>query len=422
MDFGYRGTGAIGDRVWEDLNGDGVQDAGEPGISGVTVTLRDSNGDVVGTDVTDANGNYGFDNLGADTYTVEVDDTTLPAGVAPTFDFDGTGTPNVASVTLGAGDTNNDVDFGYRGTGAIGDRVWEDLNGDGVQDAGEPGISGVTVTLRDSNGDVVGTDVTDANGNYGFDNLGADTYTVEVDDTTLPAGVAPTFDFDGTGTPNVASVTLGAGDTNNDVDFGYRGTGAIGDRVWEDLNGDGVQDAGEPGISGVTVTLRDSNGDVVGTDVTDANGNYGFSNLGADTYTVEVDDTTLPAGVAPTFDFDGTGTPNVASVTLGAGDTNNDVDFGYRGTGAIGDRVWEDLNGDGVQDAGEPGISGVTVTLRDSNGDVVGTDVTDANGNYSFENLGRGTPTRWKWTTRRYRRAWPRPSTSTARAPRMWRA
>ncbi|MFY7886366.1 MAG: SdrD B-like domain-containing protein, partial [Dolichospermum sp.] len=51
----------------------------------------------------------------------------------------------------------------------------------------------------------------------------------------------------------------------------------IGNRVWLDTNGDGIQDAGEAAISGVTVQLLNSVGTVIATATTDANGNYYFS-------------------------------------------------------------------------------------------------------------------------------------------------
>ncbi|MBK9462535.1 MAG: carboxypeptidase regulatory-like domain-containing protein [Sphingobacteriales bacterium] len=63
-----------------------------------------------------------------------------------------------------------------------------------------------------------------------------------------------------------------------------------------DTNGDGIQDAGEPGVSGVTVTLYDANGDVLATTTTDASGAYSFTNLPPDTYQVGF---TLPAGYEP---------------------------------------------------------------------------------------------------------------------------
>ncbi|PNZ88036.1 hypothetical protein CD148_12215, partial [Staphylococcus delphini] len=64
-------TRNIGDKVWEDTNKDGIQDADEPGIANVTVTLKDADGNVVDTRVTDTNGNYLFENVEQGDYTVE---------------------------------------------------------------------------------------------------------------------------------------------------------------------------------------------------------------------------------------------------------------------------------------------------------------------------------------------------------------
>jgi hypothetical protein len=50
----------------------------------------------------------------------------------------------------------------------------------------------------------------------------------------------------------------------------------------------------------------------------------------------------------------------------------------------VGNRVWRDEDGDGIQDPGEPGISGVTLNLVNAAGTTVGTTTTDANGNWYF--------------------------------------
>ena len=92
---------------------------------------------------------------------------------------------------------------------AVGDYVWVDEDGDGDQDAGEPGIPNVRVTLTgtDMDGNAVSlTTYTDAEGRYLFPDVppsDATGYTVTVDTTTLPAGLAanPTYDEDGIGTP-----------------------------------------------------------------------------------------------------------------------------------------------------------------------------------------------------------------------------
>ena len=105
--------------------------------------------------------------------------------------------------------------------------------------------------------------------------------------------------------------TVAQGQVNTSLDFGFIGAGAIGDRVWLDENGDGVQDAGEAGIPNLTVTLTgtDANGNPVAlTTVTDADGGYVFSGLlpsNAGGYTITV---TPPAGLNPTYDENGIGT------------------------------------------------------------------------------------------------------------------
>ena len=343
--------GALGDRVWLDVNGDGVQDAGEPGIAGVGVTV--SPGGVQRT--TGANGIWLTDDgrvppqwLPEGTYTVTVDTATLPAGLTPTFDA----TPppdSTSTVTLGENEVNLDQDFGYTGAGSVGDFVWLDFDADGAQDAGEPGIPGVDVSVVWAGFDLVlgtaddvsyGTVTTDASGLYLVDGLPAGPVRVTVDPTSLPAGVAQTFDLDLV-LDSTTVRTLAAGEAARDVDFGYAGTGSVGDFVWLDINGDGVQDTGEPGIPGAVVTatwagvdgLLGTADDVVFPAVTTGSGGlYLVDNIPAGPVRVAVDTATLPPGLTATFDLDG-GLDSIAVRTLAAGEDATDVDFGYTGTG-----------------------------------------------------------------------------------------
>ena len=377
IDFGFYKLVSIGDYVWNDLNANGVQEAGEPGIAGVLVTL--SNG---ATATTDALGAYSFPNLAPGTYTVTV---ATPAGyvASPTgagslgTDSNGSGT----SVTV-AGNSDNTIDFGFFSHGSIGDFVWNDVNANGIQDSGEPGIAGVTVTL--SNG---ATTTTSASGAYLFSNLAPGTYTVTV---ATPAGyvASPT----GAGTPGTDSNGSGtsvaiAGNLDDTIDFGFYKLGSIGDFVWNDLNADGVQNGSEPGLAGVVVTL--TGGVLPLTTTTNAAGGYSFGNLQPGTYTVSV---AAPAayvaspqnaGTPATDSNNGAGTTVVI-----AGNDDNTIDFGFFSHGSIGNFVWNDVNANGIQDSGEPGIAGVTVTL--SNG---ATTTTNAAGAYSFTNLAPGTYT-----------------------------
>ncbi len=412
-DFVDRGSGSIGDYVWNDRDGDGSQETGEPPLAGVRVFLdTDSDGSYdVGEpfSTTSSTGAYSITGLGPGTYAVRVDTTTLPAGVTQTFDHDGVGTPHVASVSVGPGEAVTDADFGYRGNASIGDLVWNDADSNGSQGGGESGYVGAVVfvdlnsnSVRDANEPFA---TTDASGNYTISNLTPGTYTVTVDTSTLPAGATPTYDLFAPANGIAPGVTLTAGQARTDVDFGFQSNGAIGDYVWNDMDGDGVQDTSEPPLVGVRVFV-DSNGNTTydagePNALTNAAGLYFINNLSQNNtpgYTVRVDTNTLPAGLTPTYDLNGIGTPNVVTgVTLNANEIRTDVDFGYQGNSSIGDYIWLDRDADGVQDPGEPPLAGVDVFL-DLNGNGVWDttepkQTTSAAGAYTFSGLAAGTYT-----------------------------
>ena len=425
--------GAIGNYVWVDENGDGVQDAGEPGIPGVTVELYNNNGDLVDTTVTDANGGYIFTEVALGTYTVKVDTSTLPAGLAanPTYDEDGGGDSEII-VLLAAGAEHMTADFGYNwsdapGTdnppngalGAIGDRVWIDANSDGVQDANEAGLAGVGVILAyDGDGDgvldeVYATTETDAFGNYIFDELPAGSYNVIIagdgdpalaQDDPVPAAVSPTG-YTNTGDPEGnlndqtdTPIVLGPGDVYLNADFGYNldaGGSTIGDTIYFDADANGSQGGGEPGIPGVTVALLDGSGNVLATTITDEDGKYSFPGLPNGSYQVVVTDTNNVLG-----ELVASGNPpgdglidQIGPVIVISGSNNLNQDFGFtpplhdNGEGLIGDTIFLDRNNNDTPDPGE-GLEGVTVDLYDSFGTtLLATTTTDENGNYSFGNL-----------------------------------
>ncbi|HOX04248.1 MAG TPA: SdrD B-like domain-containing protein, partial [Verrucomicrobiota bacterium] len=442
---GNQNTGAIGDRVWIDANGNGVQDPGEPGMGGVEVTLVNAGADGIfgtgddttATTTTAADGSYVFDGLSAGAYQVSVTDGAT--GYLQTGDPDQPGlactacdAATTAPILLAPGDVYVNADFGFQPTansGTVSGTLWFDADADATGPAGtppgtpvdttEPVIAGVTVALvKDSNGNgmwdagetIIATTVTDASGNYAFTGLpatGAEDYLVWVNDTAnVLAGLVPTYDNNGTGTPNLSTVSDLTTGGNALQDFGYTAagqtatTGLIGDTIFLDRNNNGTPDAGE-GLEGVTVGHYQSDGTtLITTTVTDENGHYAFGGLGAGTYVVKVDTTTLPgtAGQLSNTKDPDTVSPgdNQSSVTLTVGQINLAQDFGYQNLAnpnTITGTIWSDTNRDGVL-SGETGVfAGVTVVLRDSNGDIVATAVTDALGNYTFSGLPDGTYT-----------------------------
>ncbi|WP_162142098.1 SdrD B-like domain-containing protein [Ilumatobacter coccineus] len=410
QDFGYDpgdpADAFLGDRVWFDTNRNGVQESGEPGLNGVTVTLTLPDGTTRAT-TTSGNGDYLFTDLEPGEYTVTVGDG-LPRGVVPTYDADDriAGPDGASTTDLATSDL--DQDFGYVGTGSIGDTVFYDLDVDGVQDDGEPGVPGVPVTVIGAgfdgefgtSDDITVTATTDDTGNYTVGGLPAGDYVVAIDDGSLPDGTEIVTDPDGDA-DGTASVTLAPGESDDEQDFGVAIVGSIGDTIFLDTNGDGDQGdpADEPGLGGVTVTLTDDNG-TVRTTTTDDDGTYLFDGLPAGDYTVTVTGG-LPANVDNTADPDGNAAggelgDSTSDVTLLPGDDDLDQDFGYD-TGdptdaVLGDRVWFDVDRDGEQDAGEPGINGVTVTATDGDGATF-TAITAGDGDYLFTELTDGTYT-----------------------------
>ena len=357
---------SLGDTVWYDNNTTGLQDVAPDGIAGVTVRLwwvgpngtkNNGGGDdrLLETTTTDANGNYRFDWLvPGPNYYVEfvtpaaLDLTRSDVGADDTIDSDANPTNGFTALidldngpdpaTGGDPDTTTvepQWDAGMFFPNTIGDRIWEDQNRNGIQEAGDNGISGVTVRLYQPgpNGTIgggddvlVGTTTTDGIGLYQFTGLPNGEYFVVVtppsaawrtsptgvgaDDAIDSDGAAGTGDYAGLvvmsdittlqiapGTDGVLNTADDEAETDPSWDFGFYRLASIGNVVFEDLNRNGRQDAGEPGVGGVTVELLDGAGSVVATTSTSPAGQYEFTGLEPGTYSVRFDPTTAPTSV-----------------------------------------------------------------------------------------------------------------------------
>jgi len=405
----------------------------------VAMITFDSDGNEIATATTDVDGAYLFDELPLGTYTVMIDTTTLPdlKQDNPAYDPDG-GDDNMATVTLDeANPDNSDQDFAYVADpifGSIGDYVWQDDNGDGLQnEPAENGVNDVTVNLLDKAGNVLDTTSTtdDADGNPGsylFDGLAVNTsyvvefvlpdgfsFTVQDNDPTPLIDSESTEDSDADPeTGRTAEITLQApifttltlpDQPNWDAGIVVKEEqlGSIGDQVWsdDDNDGNGIVDGDDVPLFGITVKLLDSDGNEVATASTGLNGDYLFENLPLGTYTIMIDESTLPDQKQgnPAYDPDG-GDDSMSIVTLDADNPDNlDQDFAYVAPapdlGSIGDQIWsdDDMDGNGTVDGDDMPLADVVVKLLDSAGEHIATDITDADGRYLFENLPLGTYT-----------------------------
>jgi len=365
----------LGDYVWVDTNKNGLQDETGTGVANVQVKLYNDSNVLMGTQSTGSDGKYLFIDLNAGNYRVEF---TLPTGYAWTSqdqgadnavdsDVDADGKTVLTFLAWGATDLTWDAGL-VELPAAIGNYVWEDLNKDGLQDSGEPGVAGVTVNLKDAGGNVIDTMQTDANGLYLFDELACGGYSVSF---VLPAGYAWTTqgagddaaDSDADANGNAELTTLERGETDLTWDAGVvKLLAAIGDYVWLDANENGLQDDDETGVEGVTVNLKDAGGTVIDTMQTDANGLYLFSGLEPGDYSVSF---VLPDGYAWTAkdagddaaDSDADANGDAAQTTLEGGETDLTWDAGL-----VEDQDEEITV---VKSGGKKGCPGATPALGD---------------------------------------------------------
>ena len=434
VDLGVLPSGSVGDRVWNDEDGDGKQGENEKGLENVVV-LVSREGEPTRSAVTDENGDWKIEGLNPNAeYDIRF---VKPEGWEVTGKVPGSDESGLDSkVTVEPNEYNDTYDLGLRKLdpdcdcepvepGTIGDRVWVDENGDGKEDPDEKtGVPDVTVIVRDKDGNEVTRTVTDEEGKWKVDVEPGD-YEIEY----RPRDWEPTD-------PSrlIQKVTVEENGEHLDLDLGVQPKeptppekeivpttvtkpvpttvtkstpttvekavpttvekavpttvhttttevapkrGTIGDRVWIDENGDGKEDPDEKtGVPGVTVIVRDREGKEVTRTVTDENGNWKVDIEPGD-YVVEY----VPGENTPSQ-------PDQVerTVTIKPGEKRDDVDLGILPSGSVGDRVWNDEDGDGKQGENEKGLENVVV-LVSREGEPTRSAVTDENGDWKIEGL-----------------------------------
>ena len=156
---------------------------------------------------------------------------------------------DISAGTVGAS-KNDQMVVTVQLPGAIGDYVWIDANGDGIQDTGESGLDGVTVKLYDGSHNLKGTTTTSGGGFYIFEDLQPGDYYLEFvrpadyDFSSKDQGGDDAIDSDVYTTTGKTDVTtLDAGETDLTWDAGLH-LCKIGDRVWHDSDSvhNGIQE------------------------------------------------------------------------------------------------------------------------------------------------------------------------------------
>ncbi len=407
----------IGNRVWNDSDSDGIQDSNENGILNVSVQLwGDTNADgsidtQIGTATTNAAGQYVFGGTG------NTNLSTYACGMAP------------ATATAQVSASSDDA---FQNTGG----TMDPLTNTELRMGGVVGASGVRFTSLSI---PQGATITNAYIQFTADDTpsttGAPTVTIQGE----AANNATTFttannNITGrTGTTATVSWSIPAWNTNSEIGANQR-TPAITSIVQEIVNRPGWASGNAmvfrtTGGGGTTRRDAETFDDVSGSAAQlvieyTANATCQYAIDPNTNYEIRIPATNFNAGQAlnalvPTLvDADGTangdsrdsdglvtsGSQVMRALTTGSvGQNNHTYDFGFKSaaTGySVGNRVWFDTNNDGRVNAGELGISSVSVSIfadansdgqPDTPGTPVATLTTDSNGYYRFDNLAAGT-------------------------------
>ncbi|MCB9329344.1 MAG: DUF11 domain-containing protein [Lewinellaceae bacterium] len=416
--------GGLGDTVWKDENGDGLQNNDEPGVARVDVYLYNCQDSLIDHQVTDVNGFYFFDNLIQGQYKLKFGLSQLPLGCAFTYqdvglddtidsDVNLDGYTTCIDVRAGVYDSTWDAGLLYLAT--VGDRVWHDINGNGLQDVSEPGIPNVNVYLFDSDNQLVAGTLTDAFGYYKFEYVYPGDYYLYFD---APEPYQLTFSNQGSNdtkdsdpdeaTSRTQIFTLSPGEVDLTWDAGYYICIPIGDLIWYDVNYNDLFDEEENGIDGLEIKLWKKIGsqwEVWESQYTHHKPNSpsddGYYQFCAPPGTYYVEVVIPPYGLVPAVkdvlgyipltnsyehqndnDLNYLGKSDVFTVL--SGDQVNNLDGGYYPQAKAGNLVWFDSNEDGIQDPSEPRMGGVIVQAYTTDNEMAGTAVTNVNGEYQI--------------------------------------
>jgi len=306
--------GSINVNKYVDKNANGIKDGTDSNYTFTDVTMYLYSGsNCQGNHLTFANVHSGyvlFNNIVPGQYSVK--EAFLPNNWKNS-------TPLCQNITVVPGEQAN-LAFGNVRLGQINISKFNDLNGNGLKESGELGLQGWTINLVGPNG-YSESKTTDGAGNVGFSNLeyGSYTYSEVMQGgwyETVPSG-GRTYTF------NIDYANSGSAINTRITNFKY---GAISGQKFNDLNADGIKDAGEDGLPGWTIELdKNADGSFEDSTITDADGNYSFSDLVYGTYRVRE---ASQSGWIQT-------TANPIDILVQSGTNVTDADFGNARAGKI---------------------------------------------------------------------------------------
>ena len=395
-DVGLASSARLKLTVFQDSNGDGKRGDYDRGVSGIEVTLLDGETPLEST-VTDEEGKAAM-YAHAGRYTVRV---TLPAGYGLS---DGSVQSHIIDLDVSFSTGEEEAfTLAVAPVGALGGKVFEDIDNDGVMGEDEPGVAGVTVHIEGNRTGTVRDITTDETGVYLFDFLPDDMYTISA---TLPEGMLYAR-YSQTG-GDLRSIFTGSNITREfavrdaarlaDKNIGVIENGVISGVAFLDLNYNGRRDEGEPGYAGVTVeALRGSGAESQGKAVTGEDGAFRLEGLRGGDYQLRailpndgsIFSVTDEGSAAEVNRFEQRSTRReftIGGLTLGSGGETTAL-VGVARTASVSGVVFEDAGYDGVLGESDKRLSGLKVYALDADGQTVATATTNGRGEYTLEGI-----------------------------------
>jgi len=320
----------------------------------------------------------GTTSLGTTTADSAGDWTLTVSGLAGgTHTFTATATDTAGNTSLASNAITGSISTQF---GSISGTVFSDTNGDGIQQSGELGLATAVFAIPLVDISTILETSSNSSGVYTFSDISTGDYLVQI---TIPNDHLPSAGFDFFSRPTVVV------DQTTTLNFPVEPVTAanqatVNGIVFSDNNGDGIQQSGELGLVGVDIIVLDLLTLEFKTATTDGNGQYSITGL-VPTVTL-VQTGALPASflVSQGFNF----FSYVTLAPLGTATVNfplEPVTAAIAGT--ITGSVFNDIDSDGIQDGGELGISGYTMTSIDLLTLEIRNATTDANGIYTFDNV-----------------------------------
>ena len=404
-------VGALGGRVFEDMDNDGIMGDGDPGVAGVTVRIEGNRTGTVREITTDETGEYLFDFLPDDMYTISA---TLPESMLYAR-YSQTG-GDLRSIFTGSNITREfpvrdaarvmDKNIGVVENGVISGVAFLDLNCNGRLDEGEPGYAGVTVeALRGSGSESQGKTETGEDGAFRLEGLRGGDYQLRAilpDDgsifsVTAEGAASEVNRFEQRSTRReftIGGLTLSSGGETTAL-VGVARIASVSGVVFEDAGYDGVLGEEDKRLSGIRVYAVDASGQSVADATTNSRGEYTLTGLMPGVYTVEVQ---RKAGygftrLRPAEDGGSHVTALVgemgvtAEMDIAMGEALTGVNAGMLPASTVSGVFFHDVNDNGLRDENEIGMLGAEVRLVSEDGEIDLTQTPAEDGTYFFDGV-----------------------------------